>query len=111
MHDHAACSHDAAISDRDARQHQRPAADPHIVADPNRAYGFQAGATHLGIDGMLRRIELHGRADLYIISNGDRSTVKKDAVLIDEDVPAEADVIPVVAREGGKDHGSFADGT
>jgi hypothetical protein len=48
--------------------------------------------------GMLSRVELHSRTDQNTFSNGEGSTVKKDAVIIDEDVPAETDVGAVIVR-------------
>src|SRR3546814_6719660 len=59
---------------------------------------------------MIGGQDLHARADLSLVTDGDRDDVQDHAVEVEEDMRAEADVEAVVAVERRADDASLADG-
>src|SRR6185437_5664186 len=59
---------------------------------------------------MIGSIDLDGGANLGLVADVDRGNVEKDAVEVEEDAPANADVVTVVAEEGRADDGTLTTG-
>src|SRR5689334_9692796 len=87
-HDAPGADH-AAVADRHPRQHDRTAAKPDSVADADRTGGFPPGDAQLAFERVGPGIELHRRAHLQIVADLDRRAIEKDAVVVDECVPAD----------------------
>ena len=98
VYNDAARADDDIASDRHARRDAAVSAEPDVAADRDRKRVFQHLIPQVGVDGMVRSIETAARADEHIVAEGDLAGVKKDTVVIDEqivsglDVLAEADV-------------------
>ncbi|MOA40344.1 hypothetical protein D3C78_1622100 [compost metagenome] len=58
-----------------------------------------AGKTVAGLERMAWRVDLRVRANQRVIANGDGVAVKKHRIDVDKTVPANADMLPVVAPE------------
>src|SRR5690606_4724476 len=85
-------------SDAHAGQDAGAAPDPSARADRYRLAELLAPA-HLGIEGMRRGVDLHGRAEKREAADADMAHVQHDAIEIEEHALAELDVRAVVAIE------------
>src|SRR5262245_17670420 len=106
---HAAGADHRAVADGDAGQDDRTAADPDIAADAHGTAKLEPGTPRVGITRMVRSINLHGGADLGTIADRHLDDVKDDAIEVEEDAVAEADVVAIVAMKWRPDHGIDAD--
>src|SRR3954464_1147635 len=109
VRDDAAGPDGAPVADRDPRQYDRPAADPHAVADADRLGALEPGGAGRAIERMGRRVKLHRRAHLKIIADLDRRAVEEHAVVVDEGALPDADIIAVIAGKPGLDIGPVAE--
>ena len=107
--DDAAGADDAAVADRDPGKHDRAAADPDAVADADRPGVFEPGGAGRAIERVGRRVELHRRPHLQIVADLDRRAVEKDAVVVDEGLAPDADLVAIIAGEARLDVGAVAD--
>src|SRR5687768_7312170 len=98
------------VADRDAGEDDRAAADPHVVADTDRACALDPRTAQRGVERVRGRVELNPRPDLHVVANVDLGAVEEDAVVVDEQVAARADVEAVVAGEARHHGGAVADG-
>src|SRR5581483_2483742 len=108
---HASGPDHGAIADAHSGQDDGPAADPHIAPDRDLATKLVALPAHLRIAWVIRGIDLHRRADLRSIADGNGDDVEEHAVVIDEHAVAEPHVEAVVAEERRTDHGSVPERT
>src|SRR6185369_7247235 len=90
---HAAGADQRAVADRDAGQEDGAAADPDVAADSHRAAELQAGFSRIGVARVVGRVDLHGGPDLGAVADDDLDDVENDAIEVEEDAVAEADVI------------------
>src|SRR3546814_7591111 len=108
--DHAARSDDGIIADTHPRQDEGAAADPDVAPDIDRAAELEASLPLSEAARMIGGQDLHARADLGLVTDGDRDDVQDHAVAVEEDVGAEAAVEAVVAVERRAAVASLADG-
>ena len=81
-----------------AWQDNRAATDPDVSADLDRLAEFFA-ATLVGVHRMHRRVDLHGRAELGVVTDSHVTHIQNDAVEIEEHTFAQFDVDAVVAEK------------
>src|SRR5262245_3396960 len=106
---HAGSADHRAIADGDAGQNDGGPPDPDIVADPHWTAELEPGAPRGGVARVIGGIDLHGRTDLGAVADCHLDDIKDDAIEVEEDAIAEADVEAVVAEERRADHGALAD--
>src|SRR3546814_10055467 len=108
--DHTARSDDGIVADTHPRQDEGAAADPDVAPDIDRAAELEPGRPLREAARMIGGQDLHARADLSLVTDGDRDDVQDHAVEVEEDMRAEADVEAVVAVERRADDAYVADG-
>ncbi|XXY39233.1 hypothetical protein WMF04_01190 [Sorangium sp. So ce260] len=96
---HGARRHDGVLADSHASQDRGGRRDPDVLPEDDR---LRQGASPPlgGLDGMIRRNEVHLRSEHHIISDIDSPDVHQMATLVDEDVLTNADVDALVRVEG-----------
>src|SRR5262249_25338609 len=98
-HHDAPGSNHAVVANRHPRTDDAMSSEPDIVSD---VYGFRRlkpAASNLCLRRVKGCVDVNARPDLSIVPDGDEVAVEEHAPVVNEPVPANADVHPVVATE------------
>ena len=98
MHDRAHAD-DGVLADPYSGQDDRATAEPHVRTDVDRFRRLPLVASEVRVDGVRRCEQLHVRADLDVVADGDGCDVERDEPEVREGPGADADPGAVVAEE------------
>ena len=105
LHHYAACTDDATVTDGYSWANRDTTSQPAVFADGYRRASLNRFATLNIINRMIRSQELAIGTDLRVRTDGDHAPVEHRAVVVDEDVLAQLDTMPVVAMERWRNGG------
>src|SRR5690606_27604895 len=106
---HRAGADHGVVADGHARQHDDPAAQPHVVPDGDGPGGLQLVAARLRLQRVCGGEQLHVGPDLAVLADGDRRDVQRGQVVVDEGAGADGDVAAVVDVQRRPDLGLLAE--
>src|SRR5690606_13082826 len=103
LDDHAAGADHRTRANGHARADNRPATDPDIVTDRDRAGILQAAPALGSVHGVQRGVDLHRGAEQDVIADGYRGNIENDAIDVEKDLATQADVPTVITKERRQD--------
>src|SRR5690606_1357252 len=104
MGHNSARADDGSVANGDARQNDRPATDPDVIADGNGLAPFHSGRTALAVARPILGQQLYSGPELAAGANADFADIHEKTAVIDKAIRPEMDVFSVIDVEGRADY-------
>ena len=96
---HASCTNDTTVANRHSWADRHTASQPAVFANGYRRASLYGFAAFDVVHRMVRSQELAVGTNLSVGTDGDDASVEHGAVVVDKDIFAQLDAMPVVAME------------